>query len=279
MLWFPAISLVACAQHKQHFTSPPGYNFQQPVVYVMEENLHEISGIDFDQGNPDLLYAEQDEEGKVYLWKPGNKKATSVDFGKKGDYEDIAIYGGYVIILRSDGVLFTFPLLQVTQGKVTESRKWEGLLAKGEYESLYADPRDGRLVLLCKDSHRDHKSGKVSGYVLHLDGNGTLTWAHDFQFDPGPIARYTGESHKEFKPSAITRDPVTGYWYILSSVNKVLVVADSDWKVTQAYQLDPSRFIQPEGITFDKDRALYISNEGSKTKVATVFKFSYHNPD
>lgn len=245
----------------------------------MEEKLNEISGIAFAQGNPDLLYAEQDEEGKVFLWKPGNKKATSVDFGKKGDYEDIAIYDGYVIILRSDGVLFTFPLLQVTQGKVTETRKWEGLLPKGEYESLYADPRDGRLVLLCKDSPRDHKSGKVSGYVLRLDGKGAITREHDFQFDPRPIFRYTGKSHKEFKPSALTRDPVTGNWCILSSVNKVLAVADSDWKVTQAFPLDPSRFIQPEGITFDKDRALYISNEGSKTQAATVFKFSYHKAD
>lgn len=279
VLWLPVISLAACAQHKENFTSPPGYDFQQPEIHYMMESLYEISGIAFDGGNPDLLYCEQDEKGKVFLWKPGNKDAASVSFGKDGDYEDIAIYGGYVIILRSDGTLFTFPLSQVKQGKVTMTRKWEGLLPKGEYESLFADPKDGRLVLLCKDSHKDRESGRVSGYTLSLGDDGALTRDRSFHFDPAPIARYTGGHPKEFKPSALTRDPATGYWYILSSVNKVLVVADPDWKVKQAFALDPTIFIQPEGIAFDSLRALYISNEGSKTQAATVLKFPYRKPD
>jgi hypothetical protein len=272
MIWLPVISLAACAQDKS-FTSPAGYDFQKPVTYYMEDELQEISGIAFENGDPGLLYAEQDEEGKVFLWKPGEAHAARVDFGKKGDYEDIAIARDYVIVLRSDGTLFTFPLLQVKQGKITDTRKWEGLLPKGEYESLYADAETGQLVLLCKDSHRDHESGKVSGHVLVLDRHGAITKESDFQFDPDAVAHYTGKPHKEFKPSALTRNPVNGDWYILSSVNKVLVIAGENWQVKDAFPLDPSLFIQPEGIAFDAHHALYISNEGSKTKAATVFKF------
>lgn len=273
MLWLPVISLVACAQDKKPFTSPAGYDLQKPVIYHMEEDLREISGIAFEPGNSELLYAEQDEEGKVFLWKPGEAHATRVDFGKKGDYEDIALARNYVIILRSDGTLYTFPLQQVKEGKVNDTQKWEDLLPKGEYESLYADPKTGQLVLLCKDSHRDHESGQVSGYVLQLDEHGKITEGEEFQFDPSAVARYTGKSHKQFKPSALTRDPVHGDWYILSSVNKVLVVADKDWQVKNAFLLDPSLFIQPEGIAFDAAHALYISNEGNKIKMGTVLKF------
>lgn len=267
------ISLVACAQDNKTFTSPPGYDFSQPVSYPLEEDLGEISGIAFEDGNPDLLYAEQDEKGKVFLWKPGEAKASRVDFGKKGDYEDIAIARGYVIMLRSDGTLYTFALREVKSGEVHDVRKWEDLLPKAEYESLYADPQTGELVLLCKDSHHDHESGKVSGYILHLDAQGAITRGNDFQFDPSRVAHYTGKHHEVFKPSALTRDAVSGDWYILSSVNKVLVIAGKDWQVKEAFPLDPSLFIQPEGIAFDAQHALYISNEGSKTHPATVLKF------
>lgn len=268
-------SLAACAQKKKIYESPEGYNLNHPVRFAMPEDLHEISGIAFYQGNPDTLYAEQDEEGKVYFLRPGAKKARHVRFGDQGDYEDIAFCGGYLIMLRSDGVLFDFPFQELREGEITGVRKWKDLLPKGEYESLYADPETRQLVLLSKNSRHDNKTGKVSGFVLQLHPDGSISLVRGFEVDPGPLARLSGMQGTRFKPSALARDPHTGTWYLLSSVNKLLVLTDSLWKIKQVYPLDPSLFIQPEGIAFDNERNLYISNEGDKITPGTVLKFAF----
>src|ERR1700742_2026421 len=76
---------------KTDFTSPPGYNLNKPVVYNMPWSLHEISGIAFHHGKNDVLYAEEDEDGLVYYFHLGDKNVSTSQFGKHGDYEDIAI--------------------------------------------------------------------------------------------------------------------------------------------------------------------------------------------
>ncbi len=51
----------------------------------------------------------------------------------------------------------------------------------------------------------------------------------------------------------------------------MLVVTDTAWNIKQVYTLDPALFNQPEGITFDIDNNLYISNEGGNTKIGYGF--------
>ncbi|NNU34452.1 hypothetical protein HK413_10520 [Mucilaginibacter sp. S1162] len=100
---------LSCTGQKS-YTSPPGYDLNNGIKYNMSEGLLEISGIAFHHGKPDSLYAEQDEDGRVYYLKLGDKKTPGYSkFAKSGDYEDIAILNDMVIMLKSDGVLFTFP--------------------------------------------------------------------------------------------------------------------------------------------------------------------------
>lgn len=267
-------SLAACGQQKTAYPSPPGYVFSKPQVFPMPDALQEISGIDFKDGDPAVLYAEQDEQGKVYILRGDFREAAQVRFGDKGDYEDIAILGKYVVVLRSDGTLYSFPFGELATRKVTDVRKWKDLLPKGEYESLYADMAAGRLYLLAKEADDDDPKGAVPGYVLRVADDGSISRESRFQLSEKPLTRYAGMHHKRFKPSALARNPRTKDWYVLSSVNKMLVVADSRWQVRKVYPLNPDLFIQPEGMVFDRDGALYISNEGDKTSPGTVLSFS-----
>ena len=73
--------------------------------------------------------------------------------------------------------------------------------------------------------------------------------------------------------SAISRHPKSKEWYILSSAEKLLVIASSDWHIKSVYDLDSSTFNQPEGIAFDKDLNLYISNEGDEITNGNILKF------
>lgn len=75
------------------------------------------------------------------------------------------------------------------------------------------------------------------------------------------------------KASALTKDPHSGDWYILSSVNKLLVVASPDWKVKSVHRLNSAIFAQPEGIAFDNQMNLFISNEGDELSSGNILKF------
>jgi len=67
---------------------------------------------------------------------------------------------------------------------------------------------------------------------------------------------------------------VTKEWYILSAVNKALLVLDDQWKLKKTYPLDPTLFKQAEGLTFDRNGNMYISNEGAGGN-ANVLLFMY----
>lgn len=257
------------------YDSPKGYNLNKPVKYYMPDGLLEISGIAFNNGKSDSVYAEQDEDGNIYYLKPGDKQANYSKFGKKGDYEDIAICHNQIIMLRSDGVLYTFPFSQVRNKEVPDVQKLEGLLPQGEYEGMYADEKRGLVYLLCKHCADDKTTKSSSGYILALQADGTFKQSSGFSVNVKTIEQVTGRKKISFHPSALTKNNNTNEWYILSSVNKMLVVTDSNWNVKAVYPLDPAIYNQPEGIAFDAQYNLYISNEGSKTAAGNILKFNY----
>jgi uncharacterized protein YjiK len=266
---------LSCSGQKQQYKSPAGYDFNKPKKFIMPESLHEISGIGFYKGNKDTLYAEQDEEGKLYHLHPGDKKLTSAKFAKAGDYEDMALLNEQVIILKSDGKLFTFPFAERNHEEITDTREWKGLLPEGEFEGMYADEKNSQLWILCKHCGDDETTKAITAYMLTMQPDGSLARGASAILSVKTIEKITGENKFKFHPSALGKSPVTGQWFIVSSVNKMLVIADSDWNVKEVYQLDPSLFRQPEGIAFDNENNLYISNEGDELSDGNVLKFVF----
>ncbi|MDN3583263.1 SdiA-regulated domain-containing protein [Mucilaginibacter flavus] len=254
--------------------NPKGYDLSKPEKFNMPDDLLEISGITFLNGNADMLYAEEDEDGRVYYLKLGDKQASYVHFGKKGDYEDLGICNGNMVLLRSDGVFFTFPFGQVKSAEV-DARKQDSLLPEGEYEGMYADDKSKSLYVLCKHCADDKTTKASSGYILSIQTDGTIKQTGTFSVDVTAIEKLAGQKKIAFHPSALTKNQATNEWYILSSVNKMLVVADASWKIKAVYPLN-SAFNQPEGIAFDAEQNLYISNEGGKLGMGNVLKFRYN---
>ena len=251
--------------------SPAGYDLNNPVKYDMTSDLLEISGIAFNNGDAGTIYAEQDEEGKIFYFRPGDSKVNQVKFGKPGDYEDVAVLNNQAIILRSDGSLFTFPLAEVKAGKITSVKEFKKILPEGEYEGMHA--ADGKLYVLCKQcAGKDHNK-ECNGYIFNLAADGTVSQSGNFTIDVQKIAALTGKGKMKFHPSALAKNPLTKQWYVLSSVNKLLVAVDEQWNVVAAYPISGKTFLQPEGMAFDAQGNLYISNEGDKVTNGNVLLF------
>ena len=128
-MWVLLVCAISCNGQKISYKSPKGYDLSKPDKFNMPEILHEISGITFNRGISDTIYAEQDEEGKLFHFKLGDKKKVVSKFGKPGDYEDVTICNGFVIMLRSDGVLFSFPLTEANNEKAKNVQEWKNLFA------------------------------------------------------------------------------------------------------------------------------------------------------
>lgn len=249
------------------------YDLANPVKYNMPHNLFEISGIVFHNGDPKEVFAIQDEDGDLFHLGLGDKESKFTKFGAKGDYEDVTIIKDYFIVLKSNGELHTFPISELNKPEAGKVTKTKDLVPKAEYEGLAADEKNNMVYVLTKDSKPDSKAKASSIYGFKFNNDASLTAAGEFSISHKEIEKASGSSKSRFRPSALAKNPKTNEWYILSSVNKLLVITDADFKVKSTQSLDPDLFNQPEGIAFDRDNNLYISNEGGTLAAGNILLF------
>ncbi len=237
---------------------PPGFDAGGIKKLKLGEGLEEISGIWYDPSVPRIV-AENDEEGRLYALDPGTGKITGhSSFHEGGDFEDLAWDGRYWYVMRSNGNLFRI------SGAFTDSVEAQTfkihLPGHNNFESLFFEPADKKLYLICKECEAD-SGGAIS---VHAFDTETET------FDSAAVARMMpdrnllpkgAEDAGRIKPSAAALHPKTGELYILCSVNRLMVVADRHWKWKKVYALDKSWFKQPEGMSFAPNGDLWISNE------------------
>ena len=266
-----SISIVSCTSSPKEEKTIKAYDLENPDKFFMPESLLEISGFTFYKGKSDTVYAIQDEQGRFFRVPWGVKKQTNAKFGKQGDYEDVTIVNEMVLILKSNGTLFSFPFADAVYEEIDSVKEWKQILPKGEYEGMYGDEASGNVYIICKNCPEDNSKDLVSGYIIQVGDSVYQTGT--FEVDVNKIKTFTGKVKRGFRPSALAKNPVTSEWFILSAVNKLLVVTDSNWNIKEASFLNGNIFNQPEGIAFDKEGNLYISNEGDDLSQGNILKF------
>jgi len=266
----------SCQNPKNKYTSPEGYDFGKPDKFTMPSSLLEISGIAFYHHNSDTVYSIQDEDGKLFRQAWDVKKQKNMKFGAKGDYEELAIMAEQVFVLKSNGHIYAFPMSETTKTESKNVKISKHVLPKGEYEGLYADELKSQLYVICKSCAIDKKTKQVTGYVLDYNaGQDSIMLSGSFKLDLNQIKVVNAEAKSSLSPSALTKNPRTGEWYILASANKQLVITDANWKIKEVHKLNSSAFNQPEGIAFDQQLNLFISNEGDEVNEGNILKFKY----
>ena len=269
-------AILSCSLPKKDYTSPAGYDFTKPDKFNMPSSLLEISGLAFNDGRSDTVYSIQDEDGKVFRQKWDVKKQKNIKFARNDDFEDLAILRQMVFALNSDGVVYSFPLSEFGKKKSDKTREFKQLVPKGEYEGLYADTETNKIYIMCKSCPGDKKMKTATGYIFDYDSKeDRLIPADSFKLDLRRLEILNHKLKPKFAASALTRNTRTNEWFILSSANKLLLVADAQWTIKAAHRLNSSMFNQPEGIAFDKDMNLFIANEGDEITDGNILKFSH----
>jgi uncharacterized protein YjiK len=248
------------------------YDLANSKKYDLSSNLDEISGITFHPDNSNLLYAIQDEDGKVFTYDLATEKVVDeFTFGKNGDYEGIATDGKYIYVLRSDGDIYYIPFEHNRDKNSVKIIK--NVVPKGEYESLAYQAQDNSLLILCKECKVDKSKATLTGYKFGVLPDGSLNTPSSFAIDLQQLKSLDNTLSTQLKPAAITYNQHSKEWYILSSIDKVLIVADLDFHIKKVIPFKRSQFEQPEGMAISKEGHLYISSEMGNTSSASLYKF------
>lgn len=241
-------------------------------LYDLPAELFEISGLA--TSTDGRLFGHNDEYGVVYQIDPGSgdivKRFTVGKFGVEEDFEGIAIVRERFFLVNSSGELFEFTEGE-DRGHVDFTLIKTGLKSRNDVEGLCYDPSGNALLLVCKEHPGKGfaKDDQKTIYAFSLDR---------MELDPDPVfvldARRIREELdlKEFKPSAIERNPAGGSFVILSSREPSVIEIADDGALLAASALDHPALTQPEGIAFAGDGRVIISSEGGQLLLAPLLK-------
>jgi hypothetical protein len=267
----PTVLLSAgCDSETEPRESPEGYNLDEPYTIKLPLELDEISGVAYYPVDSSI-FAINDERGWLYKIYPA--RPTQIEkwkFFDGADFEDLVLLDSTFYVLESNGNIIAF-----------RHSSSDSVIAKrnlfpeqgNEFEILFYDPQIKKMVLICKDCESDKKKF-LSVYTFDPY---TGTYAnHDLKIDVQRISAVLKKKSIKFKPSAAAINPVTGDIYIVSAINKLLVITDREGSAKKVFNIDPGKFKQPEGITFTPWGNMIISNEAADIGVANIMIFKYH---
>jgi hypothetical protein len=270
----PSILAIGCASKDPVVVeSPPGYNLISPWLLKLPPALDEISGIAYYPKDKSIL-AIHDEFGwlyKVYLNEDQGIEKWKYSTG--ADFEDLVLVDSTFYVLESNGSIIRFKF--ITPDSIDREEFTFPTPGKNEFEILYRDLSMNRLILLCKDCEMDDKNS-LTAFAFNLDSMGYEV-NPAFVIDVRKIEDLMDEKKLRYKPSAAAIHPITKELYIISSVNKVLVIADLVGIPKKVYKINPKLFKQPEGLTFTSKGDMFVSNEHADIGAANILFFKYKN--
>jgi uncharacterized protein YjiK len=263
------------------------FDLEKPTrTYRLPPELLEVSALtDVDDLTVACLH---DEAAMLYLFDLRRGViARRYAFGVPGDMEGLTRVGDEYFALRSDGLVYRFSLkgdaVQVldTFRLALSNRNIEGLGYDERFDRVLVSPKDipkgSPEVRDVRVIHAfDARTGKVLPEpVLTLSINTLIDQARAKGL---PVPMRTTENGREvpalkLRFSSVAVDPRSDLIYLLSAVDRMVLVVDRQGDLVHLEQLDARAHPKPEGITFLPAGDLLISNEGKGT-APSIVRFS-----
>src|SRR6185436_1100400 len=228
----------------------------------MPKYLAEISGLSYIDGQ--RFACVQDELGKIFIYNATSSSVEKeISFGAPGDYEELAVVGETIWVLRADGKLFEVNNINAAKPSVKEYSTQ--LTTKQDPEGLCYDKKNNRLLIAIKGAEPGTENYKGI-YAFDLNSK-KMDQQPVFKIDLQNKVFGNGSDKKKrntINPSGISIHPVSGDMYIIDGRNPQLLIIDAGGNIKKLYTLNSKEFAQPEGITFNTAGDLFIANEGTK---------------
>ncbi len=260
------------------FSGPGTHDLSKPVAQIaLPTELLEISGLtDLDKHTVACL---QDEHATIYVvdLRDGKIKERH-PFGPPGDMEGLTRVGDDLYALRSDGLIYQ---LQRKNAHYTAVDSFRMELDHRNIEGLGYDEKQHVVLVAPKDILKGVPQMRDQRSVFAFDPNTR-------KLLPEPVITYsvsgiirqaeaggmklptrTTKNGKtvdalKLRMSSIAVDPLSGHYYILSAVDRILLVLDRQGAFVSLHLLDADLLPKPEGITFLPNGDMLISTEGKK---------------
>jgi len=241
----------------------------EPIArWVLPPSLNEISGLALTRDG--RLLAHDDEQGSVWIldYRRGViLKEFHVGHNLHEDFEGITIANGDIYLLASNGKLFQFQ--EGGDREQVRYTRYDTELGKEcEFEGVAYDSTRNELELACKTVGTKRLRDQLVIYRWSLAGNHNIS---RLTIRQGRIIG--GHDWKQFKPSDITVDPVTGYYVLISSQEKALLVITPEGAIVSVRSL-PAEHDQAEGVAVTSDSILIVSDEAVRKPAAiTLYRW------
>jgi uncharacterized protein YjiK len=256
-------------------TDSTTYHLSKPdkTIYLAGE-LEEVSDISYvSDGN---LVCVQDEKGIIYEIDPSGEIILKNVFEGSGDFEGLTVKGETAYAVTSRGEVYE---IKNFHSKTPEIRQYQTSLNEtNNVEGACYDKSIGKILLVCKDhpgaglDRREYKA-----VYSYNPGTHTLDEKPFMEISIKKIKNFIekrgrkGSKKGNFHPSGIAIHPLTGHYFIIASAGKLMVELDERFQIVEISDLPEQIFIQPEGIAFNEEGDLYISNEGKGGRASVLY--------
>jgi uncharacterized protein YjiK len=238
--------------------------------WVLPKDLDEISGVAL---TPDgRLLAQSDERAQI----------SEIDFRRgvvtkqfvvgapiiRADLEGIAVANDVVFLLGSNGILYEFR--EGSNGERVDYTSIDTHLGKEcEFEGIAYDSTLGSLLLACKNVDVKGVKDKMVVYRWRLRGGEDRL--SRLEVPLAPILEAIGK--KDFHPSDITVDPITGNYVLIAGIEEAMVQITPEGALVFARPLRGTHH-QPESIAITRDSILIIGDEATRQPaVLTLYRW------
>lgn len=247
---------------------PDRYDLERPHArHEMPGRLDEISGLAVTSDG--RIFAHDDEKAVIYEVDLMTGRATrGFSVGTetlRDDFEGLAIVGDLFFLISSRGALFEFR--EATPESSTPYRETDtGLGGQCEAEGLAHHAEDSTLLVACKTVTPDEPHVVI--HRLPLDPAGGTR--EPIRISKERVRAMGGT--RNFDPSGITVDPVTGHLVLVAARQEQLLEATTNGDVISVTRLSKSLHPQTEGVEFGPGGWLLMADEKNERDAAlTVY--------
>jgi len=244
-----------------------GIPVDQPIArWLLPPSMAEISGLALDSAG--RLFGHDDDRGRVFeIDFRGGGVRREFRVAPVADFEGLTAVGDQFYMITSNGKVYSFR--EGDHNRVVETAVHDLQLGREcEFEGITWDARDSSLVLPCKNvgDARDNR------LVMYRWWPGRRGQASLSRTTTALAATMEEHEWREFEPTDITVDPVTGNFVLLAGRQQAIMEVSPSGDIVNVTAL-PGDFAQAEGIAITRDGLLIIASEGvNGPAVVAVFR-------